>query len=146
MSLTNNGTLAGKGIPNLHPSPAMDFTMPTSWEAWKRRFERDHGRVLNVSDGVERRQNDILKFSTLEHSRKVEIPLEFPHLTKGLGKMKGQVTIVLKENPKSYKQSVPRVVAIPLLGKLKTELNSLIQLDIIEQVMESTEWVAPIVV
>ncbi|KAJ8881504.1 hypothetical protein PR048_017986 [Dryococelus australis] len=40
MSLTNNGTLVGKGVPNLHPAPAIDFTVPTSCEAWKRRFER----------------------------------------------------------------------------------------------------------
>ncbi|KAJ8882115.1 hypothetical protein PR048_018603 [Dryococelus australis] len=47
----------GKGIPNLHPPPMMDFTVPTSWEAWKRRFKRYisvHGhRTKSESDKAE---------------------------------------------------------------------------------------------
>ncbi|KAJ8869838.1 hypothetical protein PR048_028847 [Dryococelus australis] len=40
--------------------------------------------------------------------------------------------------------SVPKMESVPLLNKLKAELDRPIQLDIIEPVTEPTEWVAPL--
>ncbi|KAJ8869946.1 hypothetical protein PR048_028957 [Dryococelus australis] len=76
----------------------------------------------------------------------VNVPVESPELVNGLGKIKGTIKTVLKDEAKPFVQSVHRTVSITLLNKLKAEIDRLIQLDIIEPVMEPTEWVAPIVV
>lgn len=73
-------------------------------------------------------------------------PLEmFPQLFNGLGKMKKKCKIELVDNAKPFCQNVPRVVPLPLLDKLKTELDRLQKLKVIEQVDFPTEWCSPIV-
>ncbi|KAJ8886443.1 hypothetical protein PR048_012654 [Dryococelus australis] len=56
-------------------------------------------------------------------------PQEFVELRKGMGKMKGKVNIVLREGAKPFVQTVPRTLALSLLGKLKVEWDRVIALD-----------------
>lgn len=81
------------------------------------------------------------KIDTLE-----KIIKEFPRLFRDIGEFKGEVNIRLKPEVTSFVQTVPRKVPIPLLPKLKTEIDRLINLDVIERIDAVTEWVSPIVV
>ena len=69
----------------------------------------------------------------------------FPELFNGLGKLKNKCKIVLKDNVKPFCQNAPRVVPLPLLDKLKTELDRLTGLKVISPVHVPTEWCSPIV-
>lgn len=77
---------------------------------------------------------------------KEEVMKEYPKLFKGLGKMKGEYTIRLKEEAIPFCLDTPRRISIPLLPKVQAEINRLLKLDVIEPVDEPTEWCAPIVV
>lgn len=62
-----------------------------------------------------------------------------------IGEFKKELTIHMKPDAEPFVQSVPRVVPLPLLPKLKAELNRLLKLGIIEPVNTPTPWVSPIV-
>ena len=70
----------------------------------------------------------------------------YPKLFTGLGQLKGEHTIRLKEDAKPFCLTSPRRVPLPLLGRLEKEITRLFCLDVIEPVQEPTEWCAPIVV
>lgn len=55
------------------------------------------------------------------------------------------VKIVLKENAEPYSVPVARRVPLPLLGKVKAELDRLQACGVIEKIEEATDWCAPIV-
>ena len=78
------------------------------------------------------------------NKQELNVAKEFPTIFGDIGEFKTEVVVNLKENAKPFVQSVPRRVPLPLLDKLKIELDRLIALNIIEQVDEYTEWVAPI--
>ncbi|XP_011145827.2 uncharacterized protein K02A2.6-like [Harpegnathos saltator] len=65
---------------------------------------------------------------------------------KGIGQFKKQLSIEIKENAMPFFQAVSRTVPIPLLPKLKRELNRLLKLKIIKTVDFPTEWCSPIVI
>ena len=71
---------------------------------------------------------------------------EFPRLFRGLGKLKYMYKISLKADAKPYAVSTPRSLALPLKEKVKAELESLEQQDVIKPVTQPTDWCAPIVV
>ena len=71
---------------------------------------------------------------------------EFPSLFCGLGKLGGEHTIQLKENATPYTLSTPRRVAIPLMPKVKKELERMERLGVISPVTEPTDWCAGLVV
>ena len=75
-----------------------------------------------------------------------QIPLQYPNLFKGLGKLKGEYTIRLREGACPFALMTPRRVAIPLLPKVKAELERMEQLGVISPVEEPTEWCAGMVV
>ena len=54
--------------------------------------------------------------------------------------------IHLQDNVEPFFQSVPRVVPIALLPKIKKELNKLVKLQVIKSVDFPTDWCSPIVV
>ena len=66
-----------------------------------------------------------------------------PQLFKGL---ETPYKIELQFNAELYAVQYPRRVAVPLLPKVKKELDRLETLRVIKRVMELTEWHAPIVV
>ncbi|KAL5517029.1 hypothetical protein EMCRGX_G002494 [Ephydatia muelleri] len=75
-----------------------------------------------------------------------QIPLQYPNLFKGLGKLKGEYTIRLREGACPFALMTPRRVAIPLLLRVKAELERMVQLGVISPVEEPTEWCAGMVV
>ena len=70
----------------------------------------------------------------------------FPQLFQGLGKLKDNYTIKLQNNCQPYALTTPRRVAIPLLPKVETELQRMLQLGVIERVNQPTEWCSGMVV
>ena len=75
-----------------------------------------------------------------------QIPLQYPNLFKGLGKLEGEYTIRLREGACSFALMTPRRVAIPLLPRVKAELDRMVQLGVISPVEYPTEWCAGMVV
>ena len=71
---------------------------------------------------------------------------QFPKLFDGLGKLDGEYKIVLREDAKPYALSTPRRVAIPLLPKVKAELERMEEMGVVSRVSEPTEWCAGMVV
>ena len=62
---------------------------------------------------------------------------EFPKLFKGLGSLEGEYRIELKPNATPFALSTPRRVAIPLMWKVKKELD---KMGIIIRVNQPTDW------
>ena len=71
---------------------------------------------------------------------------EFQPLFEGLGAMKGNMKIVLKEKAEPYAIVTPRKVPIRLSEKVKEELNRMEKEGIITKILSPTDWVAGIVV
>ena len=67
-------------------------------------------------------------------------------LFHGLGKLEGEHTIHLKEGATHFCLTTPRRILLPLMKKVKEEVERMLQLDVIEPVDEPTEWCSPIVV
>ena len=70
----------------------------------------------------------------------------FPQMFQGLGKLEGEYEIKLKPDSKPFAISVPRRVAVPLMGKVRAELERMEQLGVIAKVEVPTEWCAGMVV
>lgn len=85
-------------------------------------------------------------FTVAEDNEYERILRQFSNLFRDIGEFRGDVGIKLKHDYESFVQSVPRNAAVPLLSRLKNELDRLVQLKIIEPIEEVTEWVSPIVV
>ena len=75
-----------------------------------------------------------------------EVIKRFPQLFTGLGRLKDSYKIKLKEGAIPFALSVPRRVAIPLLPRVKEELERMTKLGVISKVTEPTEWCAGMVV
>ena len=71
---------------------------------------------------------------------------EFPVLFKGLGNVKGDYRIELKDNAQPYAIAAPRAVPVPLRKKVEEELRDMVRRGVIEPVDHATEWCAPMVV
>lgn len=69
----------------------------------------------------------------------------YPDVFKGLGKLKSEYNVKLKENAIPYALSAPRGVAIPLRTKVKEELDRIEEAGVIDRVEEPTEWCAGMV-
>lgn len=70
----------------------------------------------------------------------------YPKLWEGLGLLQKEYTIKLKPDAKPFALSVPRRVALPLMGKVKTELERMEQLGVITRIEEPTDWCCGMVV
>ena len=75
-----------------------------------------------------------------------EIFKKYPTLFQGLGKLTGEYNIKLREGAQPYAVTTPRRIALPLLPKVKEELERLEFQGVISRVEEPTDWCAPIVV
>jgi len=76
----------------------------------------------------------------------VDPETEFPGIFTGLGELKGEYDITLKEDAKPFAIHVPRRIPIPLLPKVKEQLDGMLEHRVIEPVTETSEWCAPMVV
>ncbi|UYV68677.1 K02A2.6-like [Cordylochernes scorpioides] len=70
---------------------------------------------------------------------------EFPKLFEGLGLLEQPYHIKLKEGAKPFSIPVPRRVPLPLMPKLKEQLDAMVAQEVIEPVDKPTEWCTPIV-
>ena len=71
---------------------------------------------------------------------------KFPKIFSGLGRTNWTYKIVLDPNAKPYALSTPRRVPLPLMQKVKTELERMERLGVISKMDEPTEWCAGMVV
>ena len=71
---------------------------------------------------------------------------KFPKLFQGLGRLKDNYTIKLRENAEPYALNTPRRVAIPLLPRVKAELERMENMGVISHVTEPTDCCAGMVV
>ena len=77
---------------------------------------------------------------------KTDLMKQFPKLFEGLGKLEEEYTIVLQDDARPYALSTPRCIAIPLLPKVKAELERMELMGVVSRVREPTEWCAGMVV
>ena len=59
-----------------------------------------------------------------------------------LGRLKDSYRIKLKAGATPYALSVPRRVAVPLLPKVKQEIERMVKMGVITEVTEPTDWCA----
>ena len=71
-----------------------------------------------------------------------DIMKQFSNLFTGLGRLKDSYKIKLTEGVEPFALSVPRRIAMPLLPKVKEELERMTKLGVISKVTEPTEWCA----
>lgn len=69
-----------------------------------------------------------------------ELNEKYPKLCQGLGLMQQPYTIKLKPDAVPFSLATPRRVPIPLLGKVKQELEKMESMGVISRVEEPTEW------
>ena len=74
------------------------------------------------------------------------IKQRYPKLFQGLGKLAGKYKIRLKEDANPFALSAPRRIAVPLLPKVKKELQRMESLGVISKQTEPTKWCSGIVV
>ena len=77
---------------------------------------------------------------------KTDLVKQFPKLFEGLGKLEEEYKIVLRDDARPYALSTPRRIAIPLLPKVKAELERMEEMRVVSRVREPTEWCAGMVV
>ena len=77
---------------------------------------------------------------------KDEVVKAYPKLFTGLGKLKGEYAIRLKDDAKPFCLYTPRSVPQPLMKKVEQEIAALVKSGVIEPVDEPTDWCAPMVV
>ena len=75
-----------------------------------------------------------------------DLPNQYPSLFTGLGKMNMEYDIKLNQDITPYSVSTPRRIPLPLMDKVKKELDRLQKLDVIAPVDEPTDWCAPMVI
>lgn len=71
---------------------------------------------------------------------------QYPKVFTGLGCLKGEYRIKLKEDAKPYALSLPRRVPLPLHDKVKVELQRMEKMGVIMPIEEATDWCAGMVV
>ena len=71
---------------------------------------------------------------------------KFPKVFNGLGKTSWEYKISLNHDAKPFAIHTPRKVPIPLMEKVKSELDRMLRLGVISKVDEPTEWCAGMVV
>ena len=75
-----------------------------------------------------------------------DVANQFPELFTGLGKLKDNYKFKLKSDATPFALTTPRRVALPLLPKVKAELQRMVDLGVIEKIDSPTEWCAGLVV
>ena len=79
-----------------------------------------------------------------DHSRRIEQEVKkiYPYLFKGLGELEGEFSIKLTPGSAPYAITTPRRVVLPLMPKVKEELQRMEKLGFISKVDLRTDWCA----
>ena len=77
---------------------------------------------------------------------KEDVIKTYPKLFSGLGKLKGEYIIQLRDDKKPFCLHTPCRVSLPLMKKVKDEINGLVKSGVSELVDEPTDRCAPMVV
>lgn len=93
-----------------------------------------------------KRFNLIREVNRIQEDNSNNIASGFSELFKGIGQFKKELNIEIVENAKPFLKAVPRIVPVPLLPKLKKEIDRLLKQKIIRHVDFPTEGCSPIVV
>ena len=88
----------------------------------------------------------IKRIATIDETTGFSPRDEFPTLFTGLGKLKGEYTIELRDDAQPFSLSIPRRVAIPLLKSVQQELDRMERNGVIAKVKQPTEWCCGMVV
>ena len=75
-----------------------------------------------------------------------EVKEKYPKLFTGLGELHGEFRIELEPNAKPFALTTPRRVALPLMEKVKKEIERMEKLAVISKVDQPTDWCAGMVV
>ena len=92
-----------------------------------------------------RKLNLISEVNSVDKSKE-DIVAQFPELFNRLGLIKGSYRIELEEEAKPYSIMAPRRVPIPLLPKVKCELEKMEREGVISKINEPTDWCSGMVV
>lgn len=79
-------------------------------------------------------------------SEETDFKAQYPKLFTGLGKIRGEYQIKLREDAFPFALTTPRRVPLPLLPKVKAELARMENLGVITRVDEPSDWCAGMVV
>lgn len=92
--------------------------------------------------------SDLKLLHLVDNVRELEADMKklYPKVFTGLGCLKGEYRIKLKEDAKPYALSLPRRVPLPLNDKVKGELQRMEKMGKIMPIEEATEWCAGMVV
>ena len=77
---------------------------------------------------------------------KENVVKQYAVLFTGLGELKGEHVIHLREDATPFCLATPRRVPLPIIEKVKNEIERMASAGVIEAVDEPTDWCAPIVV
>ena len=79
-------------------------------------------------------------------SSKLAVVSKFLQLFTSLGCMEGAYHIDLQSDTKTFALTAPQRIAIPLMDKVKTELQQMEKIGVICHISELTDWCAGLVV
>ena len=87
----------------------------------------------------------ITRIEPVSNANISHIKEQFPKLFTGIGCMNGEYEIKLKPDVKPFNLTTPRRIVILLRDCVKTELDRMEQMDVIEKVDGPTDWCSPMV-
>ena len=82
----------------------------------------------------------------VESIQKETVIEQFPLVFKGLGRLKDSYKIEVKKDATPFALTTPRRVPIPLLPKVKEELQRMERMGVISHIEEPSDWCAGMVV
>ena len=88
----------------------------------------------------------VKRVGSVEDDKTFDPQKSFPALFRSLGKLQRPYHIQLKEGAKPLALTAPHCVPVPLMPKVKTELDRMKQLGVIVPVKEPTDWCSGMVV
>ena len=89
-----------------------------------------------------------LKLLSTLYTDSVELSIQdhYPELFRGLGKFSGRYTIKLKKGAIPFALSTSRRIAVPLLPKVRDELDRMEKIGVISKITDPTDWCSGMVV
>ena len=90
---------------------------------------------------------EALKLVTrLDSVEKESYKAKYPELFSGLGSLQGEHKIVVQPDCTTFAIATPRQIPVPLMPKVKEELDRMEHMGVISRVHEPTEWRSGVVV